>query len=177
MLFATENINATHKRFRSVITLLTLVSAINHNGHPRISERQDTYPGALEESLPPVKRMLNAVTGLLVRNHDIVATAVSDSYYKVLALQQPTSEKDNGPQADSAHESESEAHESESEAHESESEAHESESEAHTPAIVAITNPRNVDEYSFNNNYLLVEKGESHIGKDFGDWDTLLAIP
>ncbi len=150
MVFVTGNLNDLHRQFRSVITLFTLVSAINHNGYPRISEKQYTYPGALEESQPPIKRTLNAVTSLLVRNHNVVATAVSESYYQVLALHQPEGEGD--AQADL----ESQDHGSEVEF--SESDTHESEFESefessHTPAIVAITNPRDNDHYpSINDN-------------------------
>jgi len=169
----TGNLNDLHKRFRSVITLLTLVSAINHNGHPRISDKQYTYPGALEESHPPIERILNAVTSLLVRNYDVVATAVSESYYQVLALQQPDPEEGDAQADLEAGDHGSEVEFSESDTHESDSE-----SELESPAIVAITNPRDNDHYtSINDNYLLLDSGTSHIREGFGKWDSLLSIP
>jgi hypothetical protein len=152
-----------------------LVSAINHNGHPRISENQYTYPGPLEENQPPIKRTLNAVTSLLVRNHDIVTTAVSESYSQVLALHQPEAKEGNAQADLESQDHGSEVEFSESDTHESESE---SEFEFSPPAIVAITNHRNNDHYpSINDKYLLLESGTCHIQDGFGNWDSLLNIP
>ena len=45
--------------------------------------------------------------------------------------------------------------------------------------VIAITNPQDGDGYLQEQvgNLCLVEKGASHIGKRFGDWDVLLSIP
>ena len=72
MLFTTNDL---HRQFRSVIELLTLVSALNHGGHPRF---QVQYP---EDTLQPRNSLLNALNSLLVRNHDseVIATAINTS--------------------------------------------------------------------------------------------------
>ena len=139
-----------------MITLLTLVTAINNSGQPSFSVGQKRYPGALEETLQIRDRLLNSITTLLVRNHDNIAIAVNNSY-KVLAFRLVSVEQEDN----------TEFQESES-----------ASTEASVPRVIAITNPRNDDNYAFVNNlFLLVEKGKSHIGDRFGDWDNFLAIP
>jgi hypothetical protein len=64
--------------------LLTLVTAINYS-QPRFFVDPSISPGALEESLQPRDRLLNAITILLMRNYEVVATAVNGAY-KSLAL-------------------------------------------------------------------------------------------
>ena len=55
----------SHKRYRTIITLLTLLTAINKNGQPRIFDR-NTVRGPLEETLEVHDRFLNSITTLLV---------------------------------------------------------------------------------------------------------------
>ena len=150
-----------HRRFRTMITLLTLVTAINNNGQPRSSVGQKGCPGALEETLQIHNQLLNSIT-LLLRNHDNIAIAINSSY-KVLAFRVVSVEQE----VDSDDESEYQ-----------ESKSSKSATEAPPPNIIAITMPQEDDNYAFIDNlYLLLEKGTSHIGKRFGDWDELLAIP
>lgn len=150
----------SHKRYRTIITLLTLLTAINNKGQPRIFDR-NTVRGPLEETLEIHDRLLNSITTLLVRNHDNIATAVNNAY-KVRALQMKVVQEDIGTDDESEHQA---------------SESSKSATEA-PPNIIAITTPQDDDNYAFVDDlYLLLEKGTSHIGERFGDWDELLAIP
>jgi len=141
--------NDLHKLFRCVVTLLTLVTAISNGGQSRSSVYRK--PEALEENVQPRDRFLNALTTLLARNYEVIATA-GNSSGKVLAFRLAAFEQDYC-------------------------------TALQFPAkalarVVAITNPQDDDDYSFGDNLcLLVEKGTSHIGERFGDWDQLLAIP
>ena len=155
--------NDLHRRFRCIITLLTLVTTINY-GQPRFSVDPTLHPGALEESLHPRNWVLNALTTLLVRNYDVIAAAVN-SAYKVLAIRLASVEQD----CDTDDESDYQDIES--------SESDTLPAKALVPRVIATTNPRDNDDYPFVDNLcLLVEKGTSHIGERFGDWDRLLAI-
>jgi hypothetical protein len=63
--------NMLHRRFRALIMLLTLVSAINYKGRPLFSATVDgdpePYIAPLEsEGQPARNRLLNAITALLV---------------------------------------------------------------------------------------------------------------
>jgi len=154
--------------------LLTLVAAINHGGQPKFSVEQKSYPGAFEDSLSPRNRLLNALTTLLVRNYEIVATAVNSSYYKVLAIRMMDSESvEQLEDADTDDESEYQ------ETAEPSKSATIPDSDTAPPGVIAITNPQDGDGYLQEQvgNLCLVEKGASHIGERFGDWDVLLSIP
>ena len=107
-------------------------------------------------------RLLNSITTLLVRNHDNIVTAVNIAY-KVFALSMKVVQEDIGTDNESEHQA---------------SESSKSATEASVPRVIIVTNPRDDDNYAFGDNlYLLLEKGTSHIGKHFGDWDELLALP
>jgi len=158
---ALEPTNVLHRRFRSIITLLTLVAAINNGGQPRISVDPKAYSTLHRDQL------LDIAT-LLVGNYDNVTIAVNSSY-KVVAFRLASVDQEADAVAD---DDESEYQETEP------SESTIVSANAPAPNVIATTNPLHDDDYSFGNNlYLLVEKGTSHIGEHFGDWDTLLAIP
>jgi hypothetical protein len=139
-----------HDRERqpSIITLLTLVTAINSGGHPTLAASTDPYTAPLEEKQPTRNRSLNAVTSLLVRNHKTIATVVNMPH-QILALQQPESMEISEREDESAMDT--------------------------TNLPVQAIPPSHQDEM---NNYInFVDKGTSHIGERFGDWDKLLDIP
>jgi len=162
------NLNDLHKLFRSVITLLTLVTAISNGGQSRFSvdRKPEAYPGALEENVQPRERFVHALTTLLARSNEVIATAANSSG-KVLAFRLASFEQDYHTDDESDYQ---------------ETESSDSSAAlqvlALAPSVVAITNPQDDDYYSFGDDLcLLVQKGNSHIGERFGDWDQLLAIP
>jgi hypothetical protein len=161
--------NDLHKLFRSVITLLTLVTAISNGGQSRFSvdRKPEAYPAALEGNVQPRERFVHALTTLLARSNEVIATAANSSG-KVLAFRLASFEQDYHT------DDESDYQETES----SDSAALQVQAKALAPSVAAITNPQDDDYYSFGDDLcLLVEKGNSHIGERFGDWDQLLAIP
>ena len=95
-----------------------------------------------------------------MRNYENVTISVNTSSYKVLAFRLVSVEQEV---ADEYQESDS------------------FESTTILPAKAPapnITDPQDDDNnFFFDNLCLLVEKGTSHIGERFGDWDKLLAIP
>jgi hypothetical protein len=100
-----------------------------------------------------------------VRNYDVIVAAVN-SAYKVLAIRLASVKQD----CDTDDESDYQDIES--------SELDTLSAKALAPRVIAITNPQDDNDYPFIDNLcLLVEKGTSHIGERFGDWDRLLAIP
>ncbi len=159
-----------HLQFRAVIMLLTLINAINSGGRPLFADDTQKYVPALEENQPTRNRLLNAVTALLVRNHEIVASVVNRSYQHVVAVQQ----------SDNMEEPEDEISGTESEA---ESDSGNADVSSHSvPAtssqstrFTAITNPLHTDSYTSTYNYTSVAEGASHQGK-FGNWNQLLGI-
>jgi hypothetical protein len=146
----------------------------------------------LEESLQPHDRLLNAITTLLVRNYEVVATAGNGAYkslaLRIASFKQDYDTDDESDQQESKS-SESAALPAKAVADDDESDYQETESsdslaalqvlaKALAPSVVAITNPQDDDYYSFGDDLcLLVQKGNSHIRERFGDWDQLLAIP
>lgn len=186
--------NDLHKLFRSVITLLTLVTAISNGGQSRFSvdRKPEAYPGALEENVQPRERFVHALTTLLARSNEVIATAANSSG-KVLAFRLASFEQDYHTDDESDYQetesSDSAALPAKAVADDDESDYQETESsdssaalqvlaKALAPSFVAITNPQDDDYYSFGDDLcLLVQKGNSHIGERFGDWDQLLAIP
>ena len=73
---------ALHARFRSVLKLTQLITAINNNDHPtlHLPRTQKVYPTT------PSDEVIFALATLLVRNHEIVAVAASGA--GVVAVQQ-----------------------------------------------------------------------------------------
>jgi hypothetical protein len=145
----------------------------------------------LEESLQPRDWLLNAITTLLMRNYEVVATAVNGAYkslaLRIASFKQDYDTDDESDQQESKS-SELAALPAKAVADDDESDYQETESsnssaalllaKALAPSIVTITNPQDDDYYSFGDDLcLLVQKGNSHIGECFGDWDQLLAIP
>ena len=113
----------------------------------------------------PHAQLLNALTPLLVRNYENVTISVNLSSYKVLAFRLVSVEQEVADD------------------HESEYQESDSFKSTILPAkapvalnITTITDPQDDDNFFFDNLCLLVEKGTSHIGERFGDWDKLLAI-
>jgi hypothetical protein len=73
---------ALHARFRSVLKLTQLITAINNNDHPtlHLPRTQKVYPTT------PSDEVIFALATLLVRNHEIIAVAASGA--GVVAMQQ-----------------------------------------------------------------------------------------
>ena len=148
--------------------LHTLVSAINYNGCPLFSATVDGDPkpfiASLEDGQPIHNRFLNAVTALLVRNHENIATVINGSYEQVLALQQS-----NNPEqledSDSSTEDESD----------DTARRPSSLSSNNSTSFTTVANPLHTDTYVSTKNYKLVESGTSH-RQHFGKWDELLNI-
>jgi len=135
-----------------------LVTTINNKGQPALGDR-NVVKGPLEQGLKIHDRLLNSITTLLVRNYNNIATAVNSSY-KAL---ESTLRKDD---------------ESDDESDDLEPKTSKSATKASVPRVIVVTNPRDDDNHAFDDNlYLLEEKGKSHIGERFGDWDVFLAIP
>jgi len=155
-----------HKQFRSLIMLLTLVTAINSSGHPTLALGTEPYKAPLEKDQPPHDLSLNAVTTLLVRDNENVATVVN-KFYQVLVLQQPDSPKQD---SDTDGELGSQGDE--------ESSCANGGSEESVGGITTIQNlPEHDQQINITNRYFFVGEGTSHIGTHFGDWDTILNIP
>jgi hypothetical protein len=69
--------------FRTLIVLLTLVTAINHDGHAILKQGQrEDYRAPLElrrrSSKLDKRLLLSAFAAIFVRNHEIIATAASE---------------------------------------------------------------------------------------------------
>jgi len=158
-----------HRKFQALLMFLTLVCAINSGGSPVLTVFADAlrpYTAALK--VRPVRnRLLNAITALLVRNHEIVATTVDKSYH-ILALQQAQPDIPE-QEADPEQEANTDTEEITLAA------ARSNEIGKCLPTkIFTIKNPRDDDNFTFNN-YLLRPKGVSH--KDHLErWDQLFAI-
>ncbi len=81
-----SDVTVVHRQFHTIVTLLTLVSAINNGDQPRFPIEGERFPSALDESLHLHDWVLNAITTLLVLNYQNVASAANNSY-KALAHQ------------------------------------------------------------------------------------------
>ena len=149
--------------------LLTLLTAINNNSRPLFSAVMGDDPkpfvAALEEGQPTRNRLLNAITALLVRNHEIIATVINKSYEQVLALQQSNNVKELGD-PDYGTEDESDRVNA-----------------ARHPAIglnksaifTTVANPMDTETYGSTKHYMFAQRGNSHRWH-FGKWDELLQI-
>ena len=148
--------------------LLPVVQAINCGGRPLFADCDPKYTAALEEAQLPRDWLLNAITALLVQNHEIVAAVVNQSY-KVLAVKQPLNNvsKQGGDTEDGLDSDVSEAHSSNGGSQPPNQKP---------PGIFAIRNPCNTDTYTFTDNYLLAQKGKSHRETSFGAWKDLFDI-
>jgi hypothetical protein len=80
--YETLSTTALHEKFRSIISLTELISAINNGGHPTLREH-DNQRKRPTESL--WEKLLAAITHVLVR-HEVVAVAVSGS--SIVAMQE-----------------------------------------------------------------------------------------
>ena len=149
---------------------VTLVSAIiDKDGQPLFADNTDTYVTALEENQPTRDRVLNAVTALLVRNHEIVATAVDPSYQQVLAVQQSGNLKqpeDPSPGTEVWSDSDDAG-----ESHPSDSRT----TGGRCARFTAVTNPQHKSNFQSTGNYMVAGRGTSHMAK-FGNWEQLLNI-
>ncbi|KIM84798.1 hypothetical protein PILCRDRAFT_369556 [Piloderma croceum F 1598] len=68
-----------HREFRSLIMLVTLVTAINNSGEPTSRNYYEPCNEVvLEKDLPSRHRVLNAAAALLVRNTEVLAVAACD---------------------------------------------------------------------------------------------------
>src|SRR6266545_7822417 len=156
--------------------LLTLVCAINYNGRPLFSATMDgdprPYVAPLEEEGQPRNRLLNALTALLVRNHEIITTVMNSSYEQVLALQQSNNSEQQGD-PDSGTEDESDRPNANAAA--SGHAENLSSATSLSASFTTLANPCDRDTYVSSTNYTLMTKGTSH-RIHFRKWDKLLQI-
>jgi hypothetical protein len=80
--YETLSTTALHEKFRSIISLTELISAINNSGHPTLREHDDQRKRPTESLW---EKLLAAITHILVR-HEVVAVAVSGS--SIVAVQE-----------------------------------------------------------------------------------------
>lgn len=82
--------NDLHATWRGIIMLLTLVSAINNAGHPRLLGRnRPAYQSILNKAQTQFSAMLNAIASVIVRSTEIIAISVSStSSPQILAFQE-----------------------------------------------------------------------------------------
>jgi hypothetical protein len=66
------SLKALHKKYRTLVMLITLVSAITTGGHPTLLVHSKSYHDIISKG----DKVLDALTALLRRNNDIVATTV-----------------------------------------------------------------------------------------------------
>jgi hypothetical protein len=77
-----------HCRFRSLITLLVLVTSFNNEGHPTLGASESTQ-GPLDVFQDARKIALNAFASVLVRKHEVIAVIANSSTepLKLVAVQ------------------------------------------------------------------------------------------
>lgn len=69
-----------HQEWRTLIMLLTLVSAVNNNGHPCLLKAERSiqpYRSLFDKSHSSRSAILNGVTSVIVRNHETAAITFS----------------------------------------------------------------------------------------------------
>lgn len=157
--------------------LLTLVNAINNNDRPlfKFEDDKKVVP-ALEENQPSRKRLLNAVTALLVRNHEVVATVLDRSFQHVVGVQQPNNseqrDKDSEPATATEHDEDSDSATLDSD--------QDNEVPTSTPKMSArftvTKNPQHTESYTSTSDYSIANGSTSHKDK-FRNWKLLLNIP
>jgi hypothetical protein len=77
-----ENYAATEilrQKFRSLISLTQIVSAINNNGHPTLPSAADNKPRNVPPDQQILDDILDAIANILVRKDEVVAVALSGS--------------------------------------------------------------------------------------------------
>jgi len=75
-----EPLDKLHQEWRTLIMLLTLVSAINNNGHPcLLKAERNKQPNCslFDKSHPSRSVLLNGAMSVVVRNHEIAAITLS----------------------------------------------------------------------------------------------------
>jgi len=71
-------IDDLHEVFRSLITLTTLVAAINNKGHPKLAWPFDLHQSTFETEQSTIGTVLNCLAALLVRDAEAIAAAPCD---------------------------------------------------------------------------------------------------
>jgi hypothetical protein len=165
-LSATE---VLRQKFRSLISLTQIVSAINNDGHPTLRSTSDNKTNvALDRQIRD--DILDAIANILVRNKEVVAVAFSGS--TIVAMQGQEEQEvgvTTGGESDSANAKQLDARQSDSAAdNEPDFERHDY-SDIVVSGISAIVNPQPEDanHYDFPEGCqcMLIPEGKSHLPK------------
>jgi hypothetical protein len=73
------DVNNPHCKFRSLSLLLTLVSALNHDGHSILGTMEGTH-GPVDTPQTPIEMAINAFAAVLVRNNEVIAVLASSPH-------------------------------------------------------------------------------------------------
>jgi len=150
-------IEMLHDKFRSLTSVVELVSAINNGGHPTLRSTDIDFP----RSDPGLDNALYASADILVRNEEVAAVAVSGS--GIVAMQ--TQSEDSG-MTEAMDNPDSADEEKPDDAGHDETDFEEFDY-SNIAGISAIVNPQSEDKdtYEFPDGCqcILVPKGKSHL--------------
>ena len=166
-LFTTMTNEDLLSRFNTLIMLLTLVTAINNDGHPTLHDHDSTR--AQQEDVDRCTRnsILNAVAALLVQDYDIVAIA-SHGLPKCTQPDEP--QQDQGPRVPYPA------------THEADNLFHATKPNQSSLELTVVANPKNLDDYFDHADSLdkcvMVGRGTSYITiAKSGEWDNIVSLP